>query len=105
MQWTDGIVEKVADFEIMAAKSQLDRSGIGGEPAAAATLAGIRKLTESGQIKKGESVVGILTGHILKDADSIVHYHFDADSTAADANRPVPVRANLADVLAILDQN
>ncbi len=104
MQWTDGVVERVTDTEIMTAKAQLDRSGIGGEPAAAATLAGIRKLTASGRIKPGDGVVGILTGHILKDADSIVHYHFDADSTAPDANRPVQVSANLADVLRILDQ-
>jgi threonine synthase len=103
LQWTDGIVEQVSDAEIMAAKAELDRSGIGGEPAAAATLAGLRKLTASGRIKPGEGVVGILTGHILKDADSIVHYHFDADSAAPDANRPIQVRANIEDVLRILD--
>lgn len=103
LQWTEGLVEEVSDAEIMAAKAELDRSGIGGEPAAAATLAGLRKLTASGRIKPGEGVVGILTGHILKDADSIVHYHFDADSPAPDANRPIQVRANLDDVLRALD--
>ena len=104
LQWTNGLVERVTDAEIMEAKARLDRSGIGGEPAAAATLAGIRKLTANGTIGSGEGVVGILTGHILKDADSIVHYHFDADSTAPDANRPIQVRANIEDVLRILDQ-
>lgn len=104
LRWTDGLVEKVSDAEIMEAKSHLDRSGIGGEPAAAATLAGIRKLTANGTIKPGDGVVGLLTGHILKDPDSIVHYHFDESSTAPDANRPVPVKANLDDVLRILDE-
>lgn len=104
LRWTDGLVEKVTDAEIMEAKSHLDRSGIGGEPAAAATLAGIRKLTANGTIRPGDGVVGLLTGHILKDPDSIVHYHFDESSTAADANRPVPVKANLEDVLRILDE-
>ncbi len=104
LQWTDGLVEIVTDGEIMAAKSHLDRSGIGGEPAAAATLAGIRKLTANGIIKPGEGVVGVLTGHILKDTDNIVHYHFDADSTAPDANRPVLVRPRIEDVLRVLDE-
>ncbi len=103
MRWTDGLVERVSDGEIMSAKSLLDRTGIGGEPAAAATLAGIRKLTAAGVIKPGEGVVGVLTGHILKDADSIVHYHFDADSPAPDANRPTTVSANLEDILRVLD--
>jgi threonine synthase len=102
IEWTNGIVESVTDSEIMEAKVHLDRSGIGGEPAAGATLAGIRKLTANGTIKAGDVVVGILTGHILKDADSIINYHFDSD--AADANKPIKVRAELAEVLALLDQ-
>jgi threonine synthase len=61
-------------------------------------------LTANGQIKPGEGVVGVLTGHILKDADAIVHYHFDADSTAPDANHPLQVRANIEDVLRVLDE-
>ncbi len=102
LQWTDGVVEKVSDGEIMAAKAHLDRSGIGGEPAAAATLAGIRRLVGAGIIKPGEGVLGVLTGHILKDADSIVQYHFDTQSLAPDANRPISVRARLEDVLGLL---
>jgi threonine synthase len=103
LNWTNGIVERVTDAEIMEAKAHLDRSGIGGEPAAAASLAGIRKLTTSGVIKSSEAVVGVLTGHILKDADAIIQYHFDESSPAPDANRPIPVRASLADVLRVLD--
>lgn len=64
---TDGVVVSVSDEQILAAKAVIDRSGIGCEPASAATLAGIRQLVEGGIIKRGERVVGILTGNLLKD--------------------------------------
>ncbi|HEX2914700.1 MAG TPA: threonine synthase [Chloroflexia bacterium] len=103
LQWTNGLVEKVSDDEILAAKAHLDRSGIGGEPAAAATLAGIRKLTAAGVIKPGEGVVGVLTGHILKDPDSIINYHLNTVNPAEDANQPIQVRPVLEEVLRILE--
>ncbi len=65
---SDGIVEEVADEEILAAKAVIDRAGIGCEPASAATLAGVRKLVARGIIKHDERVVGILTGTLLKDS-------------------------------------
>src|SRR6266436_2819913 len=67
---SDGIVEEVSDEEILAAKAVIDRSGIGCEPASAATVAGIRKLVARGIIKRDASVVGILTGHLLKDGQT-----------------------------------
>jgi len=65
---SDGIVEQVTDEEILAAKTVIDRAGIGCEPASAATLAGVRKLVARGVIKRDERVVGILTGNLLKDS-------------------------------------
>ncbi len=65
---SDGIVASVSDEQILAAKSIIDRSGIGCEPASAATLAGIRQLVERGVIKHDERVVGVLTGTLLKDS-------------------------------------
>ncbi len=65
---SDGIVEEVTDEEILAAKTVIDRAGIGCEPASAATLAGVRKLVAHGIIKRDERVVGILTGTLLKDS-------------------------------------
>jgi threonine synthase len=62
---TNGVVEEVTDEEIMAAKRDIDRMGIGCEPASAATLAGVRKLGLKG------TVVCVLTGHLLKDPDAI----------------------------------
>jgi threonine synthase len=67
---TDGVVEEVTDDEIMAAKRTIDGSGIGCEPASAATLAGVRKLRATGVMKEGERIVCVLTGNILKDPEA-----------------------------------
>ncbi len=75
LKWTDGVVEMATDQEIMDAKALIDASGIGCEPASACSLAGTRKLVEKGVIKPGETVVGVLTGHVLKDPDAVVNYH------------------------------
>ena len=66
----DGVVAQVTDDEILAAKAVIDRSGIGCEPASAATLAGVRNLVAQGVIKRDERVVGILTGNLLKDGQT-----------------------------------
>ncbi len=63
---TNGVVGEVTDDELMAAKGEIDRIGIGCEPASATTLAGVRKLGLTGRI------VCILTGHVLKDPDAIL---------------------------------
>lgn len=77
IKWTNGIVESVSDEEILEAKANVDAAGIGAEPASCATVAGIKKLMTSGEIKSTETVVGILTGNILKDPQVIVDYHFN----------------------------
>lgn len=69
---TNGVVLAVSDEEILAAKAAIDRAGVGCEPASAASLAGIKALVAAGTIRPGERVVGILTGHILKDPDTIL---------------------------------
>jgi threonine synthase len=70
-----GVVEKVTEQEIADAKAQIGRAGIGCEPASAATLAGIRKLTAAGIMDRSASVVAVLTGNLLKDPDYIYKYH------------------------------
>jgi threonine synthase len=70
-----GVVEKVSEQEIADAKAVIGRCGIGCEPASAATLAGIRKLTAAGAIARSADVVAVLTGNLLKDPDYIYHYH------------------------------
>lgn len=71
---TDGLVDFVTDKEILEAKDQIDKAGVGCEPASAASVAGLRKLRKKGVIGKNERVVCVLTGHILKDADIIMEY-------------------------------
>ncbi len=68
---TDGLVVKVSDSEIISAKRIIDRSGIGCEPASAASVAGVKKLNDEGTIDHSDRVATILTGHILKDAANI----------------------------------
>ncbi|HLC48255.1 MAG TPA: threonine synthase, partial [Candidatus Norongarragalinales archaeon] len=75
IKFTNGIVEKVSDQEIMDAKAAIDGAGIGCEPASAATIAGVKKLVQAGIIKEGEKVVCILTGNLLKDPDATIGYH------------------------------
>ncbi len=70
-----GRVITVTEQEIADAKSMIGRDGIGCEPASATTVAGIRKLVNANVIKSNESVVAILTGHLLKDTDYVIKYH------------------------------
>jgi threonine synthase len=72
---SNGVVEKVTEQEIADAKAQIGRAGIGCEPASAATLAGIRKLTAASVIEHSANVVAVLTGNVLKDPDYIYKYH------------------------------
>jgi threonine synthase len=80
---TKGVVSSVSEQEIADAKAVIGRCGIGCEPASAATLAGIRKLTASGVIRADADVVAVLTGNVLKDPDYIFKYHTGALKTPA----------------------
>ncbi|TVY05529.1 threonine synthase [Paenibacillus cremeus] len=62
LHFTDGVTVSVSDEEIFAAKSVVDRSGIGCEPASAAAVAGLKKLVANGSIDQEETAVCILRG-------------------------------------------
>jgi threonine synthase len=64
---TGGACEDVSEEEIAQAKADLGAEGVGCEPASAASLAGLKKLTHNGFVTPGETVVLVLTGHMLKD--------------------------------------
>lgn len=103
IQTTEGIVTAVSDEAILAAKAQIDRAGIGCEPASAATVAGLRALVASGQVPAGASVLGILTGHLLKDSEAVVAYHRpDPTGERPGANPPVTIDPTLDAVKALL---
>jgi len=70
-----GEVEQVSEQEIAEAKAEIGADGIGCEPASAVTLAGLKKLRARGFVKPVETVVLILTGHVLKDPDFTIKFH------------------------------
>jgi threonine synthase len=66
-----GIIDMVSDYEILAAQRILaSEAGIFGEPASAAPLAGLIKLTNKGQKFTGKIIVCVVTGNGLKDTDT-----------------------------------
>ncbi|MDD1686599.1 threonine synthase [Methanoregula sp.] len=70
---TGGLAESVTDDEILRMQRDLARKeGIGVEPASAASVAGIRKLAESGMIDRNERIVCVVTGHLLKDPETVI---------------------------------
>ena len=46
--------------------------GIGVEPASAASVAGIKKMAEAGLLDKDEKIVCVVTGHLLKDPETVI---------------------------------
>jgi len=65
-----GIIDMVSDEEIMAAYRLLaTKGGIFGEPASAASLAGLIKLSQQGMDFSPKRVVCVVTGTGLKDTD------------------------------------
>jgi threonine synthase len=67
---SDGVIDMVSDEQIMAAYHlQATRGGIFGEPASAASLAGLIKLSRQGMDFSKKRVVCIVTGTGLKDVD------------------------------------
>jgi len=70
---TGGTAESVTDEEILAMQRDLARyEGIGVEPASAASVAGIRKMAELGLLDRDEKIVCVVTGHLLKDPETVI---------------------------------
>jgi threonine synthase len=72
---TGGWCLDVSEAEIAIAKAEIGAEGLGCEPASAVTLAGLKKLRAKGVVRSGETVVLVLTGHTLKDADYTIDFH------------------------------
>lgn len=65
---SNGKIDEVTDAEILRAYEWLAKyEGIFAEPASCASLAGIYKQVQTGEIAKGSSIVAVLTGNGLKD--------------------------------------
>ena len=104
LEWTSGVVEEVSDQEIMDAKAMVDGVGIGCEPASACSVAGAKKLVERGIIRRGDTVLGVLTGHVLKDPEATIGYHADAlpDIDPSYRNKMLRVDDDLEAIVSIL---
>jgi threonine synthase len=88
-----GIIEAVSDDEILKAyKFIASREGIFCEPASAATLAGVIKLSGRNFFSKGDTVVCTLTGHGLKDPDIALNL----------SKAPVKVKADMSAIEEVL---
>lgn len=97
---TDGLVIAATDEEIIDAKVTIDAAGVGCEPASAASVAGVRQLVRDGIIGVGDTVVAVLTGHVLKDPGMLVELHQREDYPRA--NRPLEIDATVSAVEAVL---
>lgn len=66
-----GVIDSVTDPEILSAYSRLAaEEGVFGEPASAASVAGLIKLVKNGLDLRNKKVVCIITGNGLKDPDT-----------------------------------
>ncbi len=101
---TRGVVTTVSDAEILEAKAIIDASGVGCEPASAASVAGARKLRAEGVIGLEERVIAILTGHVLKDPGALITYHQETEPPPRYANRPVSIPADLDAVARVMGE-
>ncbi len=70
---SNGTALTVTDDEIIKAQKLLARKeGIFVEPASAASIAGLKKLVENGEVELEETIVCVATGHGLKDPEVAV---------------------------------
>jgi threonine synthase len=92
---TNGVVTSVTDAEILETKAVIDASGVGCEPASAASVAGVAQLRRDGVIRPSDRVVAVLTGHLLKDPGALVKYHQETEPPPRRANRPVKIDASV----------
>jgi threonine synthase len=106
-----GRVLAVSEQEIADAKAIIGRDGIGCEPASATTIAGIRRMIYSGHIDRADSVVALLTGHVLKDPDYVNGYHNGTLSLGSSppikgafTNRPERVAAKKSAILESIER-
>jgi len=88
-----GTAETVTDAEILAAQKLLAmKEGIGVEPASAASVAGLIKLRNMGVVDKDERVVCVVTGHLLKDPETVIK----------NCDQPIEVEATKAAIEQVL---
>ncbi len=83
-----GLIDMVSDDEILSAyKLIASKEGIFCEPASAATVAGLLKLSKKNFFNGDETIVCTLTGHGLKDPDNAIKISEPPITVEADFNK------------------
>jgi threonine synthase len=93
LKQSSGACEQVTEQEIAQAKAELGAQGLGCEPASAASFAGLKKLVRLGFVKPEETVVLVLTGHMLKDVDYMLEAQSHRTLRPMPAETPAVIRA------------
>lgn len=101
----NGLVLSATDEEILAAKVVIDATGVGCEPASAASVAGVRQLVQQGVIRSSDRVVAVLTGHVLKDPGILARIHQETEPPPAGANRPIEIDADVREVARVINSS
>ena len=94
-----GLIDSVTDDEILIAQKQTAAlSGVFGEPASAAPLAGLKKLSDAGYFRQAREelgrkpiVVSVVTGHGLKDPNTAIQ--IGGEPIVCPANNEAVLRA------------
>jgi threonine synthase len=113
---TGGAVEDISDGEMALAKAEIGSDGIGCEPASAVTLAGLKKLRKRDFVAADETVVLVLTGHLLKDPDFTLGFHrgvlfkgtaheLDGGTLKSQQRPPLVLKARVEEVLKVLERS
>lgn len=88
-----GLLSDVPDREILEAQKLLaETEGIFAEPASAASIAGLRRLVEEGEVSRSDLTVCVATGHGLKDPETALKA----------CSPPIEVEASLEELRRIL---
>jgi threonine synthase len=91
---SSGMIDLVTDEDILSAYALVAaEEGVFCEPASAASVAGVVKMSRAGLLKEGETIVCTLTGHGLKDADTAISI----------SRQPKTVKATREDVARLLN--
>ena len=83
---SEGAIMAVTDRDILAAYRRVAHEGLFSEPASAASVAGLLHLSGEGRLRRGSTVVCVLTGHGLKDPEWAVTGAAEPTTVRADAD-------------------
>jgi threonine synthase len=83
---SEGAIMAVTDRDILVAYRRVAHEGLFAEPASAASVAGLLRLSAEGRLQRGATVVCVLTGHGLKDPEWAVTGAAEPTTVPADAD-------------------